>query len=76
MRPGARPFTPGLWLVRPQICEDMTGVCSGGVGSPVRPFARPPDRPETCENHRKTTKIIGKRPKTTKIYQNHRKTTN
>ncbi len=46
----------------------------GGVGSPVRPFARPPDRPETCENHKKTTKIIGKLPKTIKIYKNHRKT--
>ncbi len=23
----------------------------GGVGSPVRPFARPPDRPEMCENN-------------------------
>ena len=55
--------------------DDRPGLCSGGVGSPVRPFARPPDRPETCENQRKTTKIIGQRPTTTKNYQNHRKTT-
>ncbi len=50
-------------------------MCSGGVGSPVRPFARPPDRTETCENHGKTIKIIRKRPKTTKIYRNLKKTT-
>ncbi len=53
----------------------QTGLCSGGVGSPVRPFARPPDRPETCENPRATTKITGKRSKTTESYQNHKKTT-
>ncbi len=41
---------------------------------PVRPFARPPDRPETCENHGKTSKLIGKVPQTTKIYQHHEKT--
>ena len=59
----------------PNSIPYTTGLCSGGVGSPVRPFARPPDRPETCENLRKTAKIIGKRPKTTKIYRNLRKTT-
>ena len=48
------------------------------LGGLARPFARspvPPDRPETCENHRETTKIIGTRPKTTKIDQNHGQTT-
>ncbi len=40
----------------------ITGLCSGGVGSHVRPFARPPDRQETWENQRKTTKVIGKLP--------------
>ncbi len=57
----------------PQLA--LAGLCSGGVGSPVHPFARPPDWPETCENQRKTSKIIGQLPKTTKIHQNHRKTT-
>jgi hypothetical protein len=32
----------------------------------ARPFARPPDRPETCENHGKTPQCFGKRPKTKK----------
>ncbi len=50
-------------------------LASGGVGSPVRPFARPPDRPETRENPRTNINITGKRTKTTKIYKNHRKTT-
>ncbi len=45
------------------------------LGGLARPFARPPDRPETCENLGETTKITGKRPKTNQIYQNHRKTT-
>ncbi len=47
----------------------FAGLCSGGVGSPVRPFARPPDRPETCDNHGKKPKSwdnAQKLPKTTK----------
>ncbi len=53
----------------------LPGLCSGGVGSTVRPFARPPDRPETCENHTKTTKIIGKLSTTTKFDQHQGETT-
>jgi hypothetical protein len=44
------------------------------LGGLARPFARPPDRPETSENDRNTTESMGKRPKTIKIYQNHKKT--
>jgi hypothetical protein len=61
---------PEMVNVRP-----FSGLCSGGVGSPARPLARPSDRPETCENHKDTTKIIGKLTKTIKTYQNHRETT-
>ncbi len=59
----------GVFRRRSDIFNCEILACAlGGVGSPVRPFARPPDRPETCENHKKTTEILEKQPKTTKTY--------
>ena len=53
----------------------LWGFGSGELGSLLRPFTRPPDRPETCESLWRTIKIIVKRSTVTQIYQNQKKTT-
>ncbi len=62
--PGSNSKITGIGRPRarsdPQSDERGTRLACA-LGGLARPFARPPDRPETCENHRKSTKIIGKR---------------
>lgn len=47
-----------IWLR--SVCVCVCGGLACALGGVARPFARsplPPDRPKTCQNQRKTTKI-------------------
>ncbi len=55
--PGTRAYPgAGVFCVRDRPGYGYLACCLGGEGSPIRPFARPPNWPEAFENHRKTAK--------------------